>query len=143
MSDIEALCVRTNVIGAGNHFEVLIPLSDIDPEGHTYQVIRSTENDRPYVPFVIGIEPYTTEIMSMQQGADRYHAYNIHEAAAKLKEIAILRQAFPESSIDATAILLWNDEHLPDKEVRLKISRDGMLLPSADSRLTSKMEPQP
>ena len=57
--------------------------------------------------------------------------FRTHEAEANLKALALLRHAFPESSIDATAMLLWNDEHLPDAEVRLKIARDGLLVPTA------------
>ena len=79
----------------------------------------------------------------MDQGFDRYHAYNAHEEAANLKAIAILRHAFPESTIDATAMLLWNDESLPDKEVRLMITPDGLLLPSAKQRPRAQPGTQP
>jgi hypothetical protein len=140
---ITALCTRTLMSGGGNHFEVLIPLSEIDPEGQTYHVIRPTENNKPYVPFVVGIEPYTTEIMAMDQGFDRYHAFNEHEAESNLKQIAILRQAFPESTIDETCLVLWNAESLPSKEVRLKITADGLLAPTRGRRARPEPGAQP
>jgi hypothetical protein len=140
---ITALCTRTLMIGGGNHFEVLVPLSDIDPEGQTYQVVRSSEGNKPYVLFVTGIEPYTTEIIKMPQGFDRYDVFKVHEKAAKLKEIALLRQAFPESTIDETSTVLWNDETLPSGEVRLKITPDGLIAPTRVLRQRLKPAAQP
>lgn len=140
---IEALCVRTLMIGGGNHFDVLIPLSDIDPEGQNYQIVRSSERNRKYVPFYYGIAPYTSEIIRMPQGFDRYDVFKRHEAEANLKALVLLRHAFPESAIDGTAMLLWNDEHLPDAEVRLKITVDGMLIPSAKPRPRAQPQASP
>jgi hypothetical protein len=131
------------VIGTGNHFEVLIPLSDINPEGQTYRIIRSSERNREYVLFVNGIEPQISRINRMPQGFDRYEVFKLHEAEANLKALALLRHAFPDSTIDATALLLWNDEHLPDATVRLKITPDGLLIPSAKSRPRLQPEARP
>lgn len=43
---LHVLCIRTRVIGAGNIFEVLIPLSEISDEGQTYRTIRSDDHNR-------------------------------------------------------------------------------------------------
>src|SRR5580700_6918539 len=45
---LHVLCIRTLVIGAGNSFGVLIPLSEISDEGHTYRIIWSDDHNREY-----------------------------------------------------------------------------------------------
>ena len=66
-ASIDALCTRTKVIGAGNHFEVLIPLSDIESEGQNYRIIRSSEcNRQKKFHSTNGIEPHTTDIIQMR-----------------------------------------------------------------------------
>jgi hypothetical protein len=48
---------------------VLIPLAEINPEGQTYRIIR---DGREFVPFHLGIEPYTSQIVKMPPGFERY-----------------------------------------------------------------------
>ena len=115
------------MIGGGNHFDVLIPLADIDPEGQTYRVIRNTEFDKPFVLFVDGIEPYTTVIKRMPVGWDRWDAFKAHEAVARVKAADLLRTAFPDSNINADSSIVWDDQSLPDCEVVLKITPQGVL----------------
>jgi hypothetical protein len=124
---IMALCVRTRVIGTGNSFEVLIPLAEISAEGQTYRVVRPDRGNREYVPFHLGIEPYTSQIIHMPPGFVRYEAYKAHEAASKAKELAILQHAFPESHLDSLP-MFWNGEYLADKQVTVRIDREGNLL---------------
>lgn len=133
-SSITALAIRTRVIGAGNSFEVLIPLSEIDPTGQNYRIIRPGENNRPYAPFAYGIEPYLSEINRMPQGFERYERYLAHERIAKAKALVILQHAFPESCLTKLPTL-WNDAYLPDKEITLRIDRSGnMAAPGAQQR---------
>lgn len=94
---LTALCTRTRVIGTGNSFEVLIPLSEINPAGQTYRIIRPDQGNREYVPFHLGIEPYVSSIVHMPAGFERYERFQVHERAAKMKELAILQHSFPES----------------------------------------------
>jgi hypothetical protein len=115
------------MIGGGNHFDVLIPLADIDPEGQNYQVIRGTEFDNPYVLFVTGIEPYTTVIKYMPVGFDRWDAYKAHESIARAKAADLLRTAFPESNINRESSIVWDDQSLPTCEVVLRITPAGVL----------------
>jgi hypothetical protein len=89
---LTALCIRARVVGTGNSFEVLIPLAEINPGGQTYRIIR---DNREYVPFHLGIEPYTSEIIKIPPGFERYERYKAHEKAAKAKELSILQYAFP------------------------------------------------
>jgi hypothetical protein len=122
-----ALCMRTRVIGTGNSFEVLIPLSEISPEGQTYRIIRPDHGNREYVPFHLGIEPYLSDIIRMSPGFERYEQYKAHEAASKTKELAILQHAFPESHLDALPFL-WSADYLADKQVTVRIDREGKLI---------------
>lgn len=134
---LTALCTRTRVIGTGNSFEVLVPLSDIDPEGQNYRVIRPDQNNRAFVPFHLGIEPYTTEIIKMPPGFERYDLYRAHEAASKPKELAILMHAFPENHLDALP-MFWNESYLTDKQVTVMIDRQGNLVRPVMPRLVAK-----
>jgi hypothetical protein len=127
MTGLNALCVRTRIIGTGNHFEVFIPLSEIDAEGQTYRIIRPDQNNREFVPFPLGIEPYTTEIIRMAPGGERYERYQTHENASKAKELAILQHAFPESHLDEMPFL-WDRNYLADKQVTLHIDQQGNLI---------------
>jgi hypothetical protein len=68
------------------------------------------------------------------QGFDRYDVYRRHEAEAKRKEIAILRRSFPDSTIDVTSTVRWHDKSLPDKEARVQITPDGLLIATRDRR---------
>ena len=88
-STIRALCVRTRMIGGGNTYQILIPLEDINPQGQTYQVIRGNQY-RPYVLFVDGIEPYTSEIIKMPQGFERYDRFRQHERDTKSPATALM-----------------------------------------------------
>jgi hypothetical protein len=122
-----ALCTRTRVIGTGNSFSVLIPLSEIEAKGQNYRIIRPEHDNRAYVPFELGIEPYTSEIIEMPQGFERYARYLAHEKASKAKELSILEHAFPESHLTAVPTL-WNDHYLADKQVTIRIDRAGVLV---------------
>ena len=113
------------MIGGGNTYQFLIPLEDINPQGQTYQVIRGNQY-RPYVLFVDGIEPYTSEIIKMPQGFERYDWFRQHERDTKVKELALLQRAFPESGLKAMPIW-WDGNSLPDKEVTLRVDRAGNL----------------
>lgn len=124
---LTALCIRTRVIGAGNAFEVLIALSEINPEGQTYRIIRPDQGNSEYVPFHLGISPYTSEIIGMAAGGERYERYKAHEAASKAEELAVLQHAFPESHLSELPFL-WNRDYLADKKVTLRIDRKGGLL---------------
>jgi hypothetical protein len=101
---IRALCIRTKMIGDGNTFQILIPLDDINPEGQNYQVIRGSKLNRCYLLFVDGIEPYTSDIMKMPQGFERYDRFRQHERETKIKELALLQRAFPESNLKPMTI---------------------------------------
>jgi hypothetical protein len=124
---LTALCTRTRVIGTGNSFEVLIPLSEIDPAGQTYRIIRPDHGNREYVPFHMGIEPYVSEVIRMPQGFERYDRYIVHEKAAKVLELRILQHAFPESHL-AEMPFLWDRNYLADRQVTLRIDRQGNLI---------------
>lgn len=124
---LTALCVRTRVIGAGNSFEVLIPLDEIDPAGQTYRVIRPDHGNREFVPFHLGIEPYTSSIIKMPQGFERYDRYREHEKASKALELRILQHAFPESHLTELPFL-WDRNYLADKQVTLRIDQQGNLI---------------
>jgi hypothetical protein len=126
-SSLTALCVRTRVIGTGNSFEVLIPLDEINPEGQTYRIIRPDHGNREFVPFHLGIEPYTSEIIKMQLGFERYERYRAHEKAAKVLELRILQHAFPESHL-AELPFLWDRNYLADRQVTLRVDRLGNLV---------------
>jgi hypothetical protein len=140
-SQLTALCLRTRVIGTGNSFEVLIPLSEIDQTGQNYRIIRPEENNRPYVPFAYGIEPYISDINKMPQGFERYERYLAHEKVAKAKALIILQHAFPESHLTKLPTL-WNDHYLSDKQVTLRIDRDGRLTaPGAHQRRLMELVP--
>jgi hypothetical protein len=125
--NLMALCVRTRVIGTGNSFEVLIPLSEISSEGQNYRIIRPDQNNREFVPFNLGIEAYVSKIIHMTPGAERYDRFQAHERAARAKELAILQHAFPESHLD-TLPIFWNADYLADKQVTVRIDREGNLL---------------
>jgi hypothetical protein len=75
-SALTALCTRTRVIGTGNSFEVLIPLSEINAQGQTYRIIRPDQGNKEYVPFNLGIEPYVSQIIHMPPGED--HRKSMH-----------------------------------------------------------------
>lgn len=124
---ITALCTRTRVIGTGNSFEVLIPLSEIDPDGQNYRVIRPDHGNREFVPFHLGIKPYVSDIIRMPPGFERYERFKAHEAASKPKELAILQHAFPESHLDELPFL-WNSEYFAEKQVTMRIDREGNLI---------------
>jgi hypothetical protein len=124
---LTALCTRTRVIGVGNSFEVLIPLSEINPEGQTYRIIRPEQDNREYVPFNLGIETYVSSIINMPPGAERYDRFQAHERAARAKELAILQHSFPESHLDELP-MFWNADYLADKQVTVRIDREGNLL---------------
>jgi hypothetical protein len=124
---ISALCLRTRVVGTGNSFEVLVPLSEIDPEGQNYRVIRPDHGNCEFVPFHLGIEPYVSEIVCMPPGFERYERFKVHEAASKAKELAILQHAFPESHLAAMPFL-WNSGYLADRQVTVRIDREGNLV---------------
>jgi hypothetical protein len=121
---LTALATRTRVIGTGNSFEVLIPLSEIDPEGQNYRIIRPDHGNREFVPFHLGIEPYTSSIIHMTPGFERYERYVAHEKAAKVLELRILQRAFPESHL-AEVPFLWDRNYLADKQVTLQVDRAG------------------
>jgi hypothetical protein len=123
---LTALATRTRVIGAGNSFETLIPLSEIDPEGQTYRIIRPDHGNREFVPFHLGIEPYVSEIIRMPQGFERYDRYLAHEKAAKALELRILQHAFPESHLTELPFL-WDRNYLADKQVVLMVDKAGSL----------------
>jgi len=125
---LTALATRTRVIGTGNSFEVLIPLSEIDPEGQSYRIIRPDHGNKEFVPFHLAIEPYVSEIIHMPQGFARYDRYLAHEKVAKVLELRILRHAFPESHL-AEMPFLWDRNYLADKQVALRIDREGGLTP--------------
>ena len=128
-SFLTAICTRTRVIGTGNSFEILIPLSEIDPEGQNYRVIRPDHGNREFVPFHLGIEPYTSEIIRMPQGFERYERYLAHEKAAKALELRILQLAFPESHL-AELPFLWDRNYLADRQVTLRVDIEGRLVAS-------------
>ena len=56
---------------------MLIPLDEIDAEGQTYRIIRPDHGNREFVPFHLGIEPYTSLIIRMPQGFERYEQYSV------------------------------------------------------------------
>lgn len=123
------------MVGGGNRFEILIPLEDINPEGQNYRVIH---RNRPHVLFVDGIEPYTSEIIRMPPGFERYDRFRQHERDSKIKELVLLQRAFPESGLKPMAIW-WDDNDLPDKEVTLTVDRAGDLAaPQPRARRTLK-----
>jgi hypothetical protein len=124
---LTALCVRTRVIGTGNSFEVLIPLSEIGDKGQTYRIIRPDQGNREFVPFHLGIAPYVTEIIHMPPGGVRYERYKAHEAASKAKELSIIQHAFPENHLSELPFL-WNRDYLADKQITLSIDRQGNLI---------------
>jgi hypothetical protein len=126
-SILTALATRTRVIGTGNSFDVLIPLSEIDPEGQNYRIIRPEHGNREYVPFHLGIDPYVSEIMKMQPGFERYERYQAHEKAAKVLELRILQVAFPESHLSELPFL-WDRNYLADRQVTLRVTRVGALV---------------
>jgi hypothetical protein len=130
------------VIGAGNSFNVLIPLSEIDPEGQTYRIIRPDQDDREFVPFHLGIEPYTSEIIRMPPGFERYERFLVHELAANAMELAILQHAFPESRLDALP-MFWNADYLPDKQVTVTVDREGHLRRPVVKRYSPSRTPAP
>jgi hypothetical protein len=121
---LTVLCVRTRVIGTGNSFEVLIPLSEISAVGQNYRILR---DGREFVPFHLGIEPYTSSIIKMPPGFERYDAYKAHEKASKAKELSILQHAFPENHLTETPFL-WNRDYLADRQVTLRVDRLGNLI---------------
>jgi hypothetical protein len=136
---LTALCVRTRVIGTGNSFEVLIPLAEINPEGQTYRIIR---DNREYVPFHLGIEPYISEIVRMPQGFERYDRYKAHEKASKAKELSILQSAFPENHLSEIPFL-WNRDYLADKQTALKVDRRGDLVRPVVRHFRPALSPVP
>ena len=125
---LSALATRTRVIGTGNSFELLIPLSEIDPEGQNYRIIRPDHGNREFVPFHLAIVPYVSEIIRMPQGFERYDRYKVHEKAAKALELRILQRAFPESHL-AEVPFLWDRNYLADKQVTLRVDKAGELAP--------------
>lgn len=124
---LTVLCTRVRVIGTGNSFEVLVPLSEINPEGQTYRIIRPDHGNREFIPFHLGIEPYTSSIIRMPQGFDRYDRYLAHEMASKALELRILQHAFPESHLSKLPFL-WDRNYLADRQVTLRIDRQGNLI---------------
>jgi hypothetical protein len=124
---LHALCTCTRVIGAGNSFEILIPLSEISDYGQTYRVLRPDHDNREFVPFELGIEPYISDINLMEQGFARYDRWLAHERASKPLKLAILQRAFPENRLTEVPFL-WNDDYLPDRQVTLTIDRAGNLV---------------
>jgi hypothetical protein len=89
-------------------------------------VIRGGHHNRRYVLFVDGIEPYTSEIINLPQGFERYDRFRQHERDTKTKELALLQRAFPESGLRPMTIW-WDQNSLPDKEITLRIDRAGNL----------------
>jgi hypothetical protein len=64
--------------------------------------------------------------MKMPQGFERYDRFRQHERETKIKELALLQRAFPESNLKPMTI--WSDANsLPDKEVTLRVDRAGTL----------------
>jgi hypothetical protein len=63
----------------------------------------------------------------MPPGFERYERFNVHEAAAKAKELAILQHGFPESRLDVVP-MFWNADYLADKQVTVRIDRQGNLV---------------
>jgi hypothetical protein len=136
---LTVLCIRTRVIGVGNSFEILVPLAEINPEGQTYRIIR---DNREFVPFHLGIEPYISEIVCMPPGFERYEKYKAHENTSKAKELLILQHAFPESHSDETPFL-WDRSYLADKEVTLHVDRQGDLIKPVTRCFTPPHCPSP
>lgn len=69
----------------------------------------ASEGNRQYVPFAVGIEPYTSEIVKIPQGWEHYDGRLAHEIEAKAKAAVILKAAFPEIDV-SEATVLWNYE---------------------------------
>jgi hypothetical protein len=139
---LSVLCVRTRVIGTGNSFEVLIPLSEISAVGQSYRIIRPDHGNREYVPFHLGIEPYTSEIVKMPPGFERYERYKAHEKASKAKELSILQHAFPESHLAAMPFL-WDRNYLTDRQVTLRVDRHGDLIRPVVRHFRPALSPVP
>lgn len=139
---LTVLAIRTRVIGAGNSFQILIPLSEIDREGQNYRVIQSADGNREYVPFPLGIAPYTSEIINMPQGFERYDRYLAHEKASNAKALSILQHAFPESHLSEVPFL-WDSNYLADKQVTLRIDQLGNLLRPIVRRFGLSPSPAP
>jgi hypothetical protein len=96
-----------------------------------------------FVPFHLGIIPYTSEIIHMAPGFDRYDRFRMHEEAAKAKELCILQHAFPESRLD-TLPIFWNADYLADKQVTVQIDRQGNLRrPVVPQPVTRRSPPSP
>lgn len=58
----------------------------------------ASEGNRQYVLFAVGIEPYTSEIVKMPQGWERYERWLAHEKEAKAKAAVILKAAFRKAT---------------------------------------------
>jgi hypothetical protein len=91
----------------------------------------------------LGIEPYVSEIVRMSPGFERYERFKVHEATSKAKELAIIQHAFPESRLDALP-MFWNADYLADKQVTVRIDRQGNLMrPVVPKPVTRRSPPSP
>ena len=65
----------------------------------------ASEGNRQYVPFAVGIEPYTSAIAKIPQGWEHYECWLAYEKEAKAKAAVILKAAFPEIDMSEATVL--------------------------------------
>lgn len=104
---------RTAMCGGGLSYDVYVPVSEVpeqqkpDLNGNTHTtIVRGHDLDNEYYNFPDATVP--AEQRAMEQGWERYEAWNRHEKRARQIMLKIAQKAFPElNRFGDTLPTLW------------------------------------